>query len=53
MQLSIVVPLYNEAESLPELHDWIVRILNQEQLSYEILFIDDGSKTILGRSLRP
>ncbi len=44
MQLSIVVPLYNEAESLPELHDWIVRILNQEQLSYEILFIDDGSK---------
>ena len=44
MQLSIVVPLYNEAESLPELHDWIVRILNQEQLSYEILFIDDGIK---------
>jgi glycosyltransferase involved in cell wall biosynthesis len=44
MQLSIVIPLYNEAESLPELHDWIVRVMEQQQYSYEILFIDDGSK---------
>ena len=44
MQLSIVIPLYNEAESLPELHDWIVRVMEQQQFSYEILFIDDGSK---------
>ena len=44
MQLSIVIPLYNEAESLPELHDWIVRVMSDEQLSYEIWFIDDGSK---------
>lgn len=44
MQLSIVIPLYNEAESLPELHDWIVRVMAAEQFSYEIWFIDDGSK---------
>jgi glycosyltransferase involved in cell wall biosynthesis len=44
MQLSIVIPLFNEAESLPELHDWLVRVLDANQLSYEILFIDDGSK---------
>lgn len=44
MQLSIVIPLYNEAESLPELHDWIVRVMEAHQFSYEIWFIDDGSK---------
>jgi glycosyltransferase involved in cell wall biosynthesis len=44
MQLSIVIPLFNEAESLPELHDWIVRVMEAQQFSYEILFIDDGSK---------
>jgi len=43
LQISVVVPLYNEAESLPELHDWIVRVMNQHQFSYEILFVDDGS----------
>ena len=44
MQLSIVIPLYNEAESLPELHDWIVRVMDSNRFSYELLFIDDGSK---------
>jgi len=44
MQLSIVIPLLNEAESLPELHDWIVSVMTTKQFSYEILFIDDGSK---------
>jgi glycosyltransferase involved in cell wall biosynthesis len=43
LQISIVVPLYNEAESLPELHDWIVRVMKANQFSYEILFVDDGS----------
>ena len=43
LQISVVVPLYNEAESLPELHDWIVRVMTQHQFSYEILFVDDGS----------
>lgn len=44
MQLSIVIPLYNEAESLPALHDWIVRVMETQGFSYELLFIDDGSK---------
>jgi len=43
LQLSVVIPLFNEAESLPELHDWIVRVTTEQQYSYEILFIDDGS----------
>jgi glycosyltransferase involved in cell wall biosynthesis len=43
-EISIVVPLYNEAESLPELHNWIVRVLTAQQLSYEVVFVDDGSK---------
>jgi glycosyltransferase involved in cell wall biosynthesis len=44
LELSIVVPLFNEVESLPELHAWIKRVLNDHKLSYEIIFIDDGSK---------
>lgn len=43
-EISIVVPLFNEAESLPELHAWIVRVLAEHQLSYEVVFVDDGSK---------
>lgn len=43
LQLSVLIPLYNEDESLPELHDWIVRVVTEQQLSYEILFVDDGS----------
>lgn len=43
-QVSIVVPAYNEAESLPELSDWVHRVCTQHQLTYEICFIDDGSK---------
>lgn len=43
MDISVVVPLLNEEESLPELHRWIVRVANREGLSYEIIFIDDGS----------
>ncbi|GHV65832.1 glycosyl transferase [Bacteroidia bacterium] len=42
--ISVVVPLYDEAESLPELIAWIVRIMDEEQLSYEIILVDDGSK---------
>lgn len=44
VDISIVVPLYNEVESLPELHNWIVRVMDANQFSYEIMFIDDGSK---------
>ncbi|MCF0201273.1 MAG: glycosyltransferase family 2 protein [Bacteroidales bacterium] len=43
MDLSIVVPLLNEAESLPELEAWIRRVVEKEGFSYEIVFVDDGS----------
>ena len=43
MDLSIVIPLLNEAESLPELEAWIRRVVEKENLSYEIVFVDDGS----------
>jgi glycosyltransferase involved in cell wall biosynthesis len=43
MQVSVVIPLFNEDESLPELCSWITRVMNQEQLSYEVILIDDGS----------
>src|SRR5678815_2614824 len=43
MDLSIVIPLYNEEESLPELCEWIRHVCNERQLSYEVILIDDGS----------
>ena len=43
MNLSLVIPLLNEQESLPELHDWLVAVMQKNNFSYEILFIDDGS----------
>lgn len=43
MQLSIVIPLLNEEESVPELYDWIVSVMRSNSFSYEIIFIDDGS----------
>ena len=41
--ISVVVPLYNEAESLPELYAWIKRVMNENNFSYEIIFVNDGS----------
>ena len=43
MDISVVIPLLNEDESLNELHDWIANIMQSNRYSYEILFIDDGS----------
>jgi glycosyltransferase involved in cell wall biosynthesis len=43
MNLSIVIPLFNEAESLPELTAWIEKVMNDNHYSYEIIFVDDGS----------
>ncbi|MEO1484295.1 MAG: glycosyltransferase family 2 protein [Bacteroidota bacterium] len=43
MQISVVIPLLNEKESLQELHDWIVQIMQSNHFLYEVLFIDDGS----------
>ena len=43
MDISVVIPLYNEAESLPELYAWIKRVMDENKFSYEIIFISDGS----------
>ena len=43
MDISVVVPLYNEAESLPELERWIARVMEANGFSYEIIFVNDGS----------
>lgn len=43
-QIAVVIPLYNEEESLPELYEWIKKVMLEHQFSYEIFFIDDGSK---------
>ncbi len=43
MDISVVIPLYNEEESLPELSAWIKRVMDDNGFSYEIFFVDDGS----------
>lgn len=44
MDISIIVPLYNEEESLPKLFEWIKRVMDENSFSYEVLFVNDGSK---------
>ena len=43
MNISIVIPLYNESESIPELIAWIERVMNEHRYSYELIMVDDGS----------
>lgn len=43
MNLTILIPLLNEAESLPELYNWIVKVMRENKYSYEVVFVDDGS----------
>ncbi len=43
MDISVIVPLYNEAESLPELQKWIERVMAQNGFSYEVIYVNDGS----------
>ena len=43
MNISVVIPLLNEEESLPELHDWIAKVMQSNRFLYEIIFVDDGS----------
>lgn len=43
MDISVVIPLYNERESLPELHAWIKRVIDGISMTYEVIFVDDGS----------
>ncbi len=42
-QISVIIPLFNEDESLPELSDWIMKVMNEHNYTYEVIFIDDGS----------
>ncbi len=43
MDISVVIPLFNEDESLPELSEWITRVMNENYFSYEVIMVDDGS----------
>ena len=43
MDISVIVPLYNEDESLPELSAWIARVMDAHRFTYEIVMVDDGS----------
>lgn len=43
MNISVVIPLLNEEESIKELYDWIAVVLQSNHFSYELIFIDDGS----------
>ena len=43
MDISVVVPLYNEEESLPELFAWIQRVMEANRYTYEVIFVNDGS----------
>ena len=44
MDISVIVPLYNEEESLPELYAWIQRVMKANGFTYEVIFVNDGSK---------
>ena len=43
MDISVIIPLYNEEESLPELYNWIARVMKDNGYSYEVIFVNDGS----------
>ena len=43
MQISVIIPLFNEADSLPELMQWIHRVMQEHNYSYEVIMVDDGS----------
>ncbi len=44
LDISVIVPLYNEEESLPELSGWIERVMNENNFTYEVIFVNDGSR---------
>ena len=43
MDISVVIPLYNEDESIPELYAWIERVMQENKFSFEVIFVNDGS----------
>ena len=52
MDISVVVPLYNEEESLPELYRWIEKVMKANGFSFEVIFVNDGSTDNSGKILR-
>lgn len=52
MDVSVVIPVYNEEESLPELERWLVKVCTGSNLSYEIIFVDDGSSDSSWNTIR-
>ena len=50
MDISVIVPLFNEEESLPELFAWIKRVMNANDFTYEVIFVNDGSTDQIGRA---
>ena len=52
MNISVIVPLYNEEESLPELYAWIDRVMKSKGFSYEVIFVNDGSTDRSGDVIR-
>ncbi|MBO7226800.1 MAG: glycosyltransferase, partial [Bacteroidales bacterium] len=44
MDISVIVPLFNEDESLPHLAEWITRVMTENNFTYEVIMVDDGSK---------
>ena len=51
LDLSVIVPVYDEQDSLRELHRWLTRVLQEKGYDYEILFIDDGSTDLTSKIL--
>ena len=45
MDISVVIPLFNEDESLPELYAWIRRVMKANDFSYEVIFVNDGRRS--------
>ena len=43
MDISVIVPLFNEEESIPELYAWIERVMNSHNYEFEVIFVNDGS----------
>ena len=52
MNISVVIPLLNEQDSLAELYDWIAKVMQSNAFSYEIIFIDDGSTDASWETIR-
>lgn len=52
MDISVIIPLFNEDESLPELSAWIERVMKENNFSYEVIFVDDGSTDNSWKTIR-